>query len=380
MKSITGTLTMLGMVASVKAQISQEDLDSVASTMSVYYGVVTNGFPGFGPGSTFEGNIVLSAGLDQSIPANGWDIYFSNIRNVRGLTNDAPFNLTHIQGDIFKLSPTDRFAGLSPGESVEIRYQGDAWMVAITDGMPNWSLTSTVQGELLTSTIASTSNRVNGSVPVYPQDELPFVGNFDVPEKWKRGSDDLYDPYTAEVLYQRNADLYLLDLENENPVIPTPNEVVMGVGVVDFNDGEWSVVFDEALEKQATFLASTLRIRMEAVTASTTATTDDLRATLDNLPTTEDLLAATTERKLQSPNDPDPEVGVGDGEGRGGGIGGVPPGGGCQHRVRRTHCNGQRRRVLRRTVIAPAETRDSRAQHCYHGQSALRIPRVFDGR
>jgi hexosaminidase len=85
-------------------------------------------------------------------------------------------------------------------------------------------------------------------------------------------------------------------------VIPTPNEVVMGVGSVDLNDGEWSVVFDEALEKQAKFLASALGMEATSIRIDSqlpTPTTDPLPPPPP--PTaTATATAATTDRKLRS--------------------------------------------------------------------------------
>jgi N-acetyl-beta-hexosaminidase len=62
-------------------------------------------------------------------------------------------------------------------------------------------------------------------------------------------------------------------------VIPTPNEVVTGVGDIDLNEGEWSVVFDEALEKQAKFLAATLGMEAYITTDLPTDLPTDLRTT-----------------------------------------------------------------------------------------------------
>lgn len=92
--------------------------------------------------------------------------------------------VTHINGCLFKFSPTNDFQNLNPGNSIRIMFNASFWCVAKTDVMPNWYMaTDSLQARTVTSTAG---------------EGLEFVGPFDSKNKWKRYPSDRYNPYTAK--------------------------------------------------------------------------------------------------------------------------------------------------------------------------------------
>jgi hexosaminidase len=69
-----------------------------------------------------------------TFPASGWKMYFNSSRlmDVETVTGNAKINF--INGDLFSLTPTEKFTELKPGASIRIEFVDDEQVVNITDG------------------------------------------------------------------------------------------------------------------------------------------------------------------------------------------------------------------------------------------------------
>ncbi|MGF1768096.1 carbohydate-binding domain-containing protein [Enterovibrio makurazakiensis] len=249
LKRVLLATAISGALASPSYAISSQALSQLGDGIDLTYAVLDNQQNEW---RTFKGEITLQNGSSTALPATGWAIYFSHIRMMQPLTNSG-LTVSHVNGDIFKIEPTDSFNALEPGKTLTIEFESEFWQIAKTDIMPNWYLVSD-RGE--TALIASTSNNIDGKVPTKPGEELPFVADFDSELKWKRygGSiTDFYDPFTAADRYARNSDLS--ELANAKGVIPTPASIVLGDSDIAI-DSSWVVVFDNGYQSQAEFIAN----------------------------------------------------------------------------------------------------------------------------
>ena len=72
----------------------------------------------------FLASLTLTNKDQQSIPMSGWKLYFSLRYHgvLQSLNNDL--SIQHVKGDLFYITPSDVFKGLSPGQSVKIDYTG----------------------------------------------------------------------------------------------------------------------------------------------------------------------------------------------------------------------------------------------------------------
>ncbi|WP_330960103.1 family 20 glycosylhydrolase [Photobacterium sp. 53610] len=255
MKTSVLALALSAAIAGPALAIPAADLDQLGQGLDVTYTVVDNTQQDW---VSFRARLDFTNQSAKTLPVTGWSIYFSHIRMVKDVLNEQ-VKITHVNGDIFKLEPTDKFVPLAPGQSLTIEFDASDWQAAKTDIMPNWYFVSEDNGNTITSLITSTSNHINGAVPTKPSEELPFVADFTSPQQWKRyGSaaiTDYYNPFTAQDRYQRNADLSTL--ENPVGVIPSPAQFTLGSGSVSI-DSSWVVVYDNGYEGQATFLANQL--------------------------------------------------------------------------------------------------------------------------
>ncbi|WP_299021065.1 family 20 glycosylhydrolase [uncultured Photobacterium sp.] len=231
------------------------DLNQLGNGLDVTYSVLDNTQDDW---RTFRGALSLTNNSAKALPASGWAIYFSHIRQFKSLSTPS-LKVSHVNGDIFKLEPTAQFKPLKSGETFNIEFDAGDWQVAKTDIMPNWYLVSKDKGQQITALITSTSNKTNGKVPVKPSEELPFVTDFDSPQKWKRYDSsaitDFYNPFTAKDRFERNNSLSKID--NVNGVIPTPAAMTIGTDPVTL-DNTWVVSFDNGYQDQAKYLAKQL--------------------------------------------------------------------------------------------------------------------------
>lgn len=201
---------------------------------------------------TYRAQITLTNKGQDVIPKGDWGLYFCHIRMIEEehaahapsgyrLPGEHGFNVTHINGCLFKFSPTEDFKDLDVKTSIRIQFNASFWCVSRTDVMPNWYIAA--EG-LEARTITSTAG-----------EGLEFVGSFDTSRKWKRYPSDKYDPYTAEKRYRMSR---VNDMGRPgNVVLPTPLNV-SGYNesrTADVRTGDWIIVAQKELEKEARFLA-----------------------------------------------------------------------------------------------------------------------------
>ena len=67
-----------------------------------------------------------------NFPALGWTIYFSYSRNTTPTPNSKDFVITHINGDISQLKPTQSFKGLKPNQSVDFSFISNGKVLNLT--------------------------------------------------------------------------------------------------------------------------------------------------------------------------------------------------------------------------------------------------------
>lgn len=67
--------------------------------------------------------------LDKS----GWKLYFNFIRIFEPKNSNPVFDIQHINGDLFVLTPNDSFKPLAPGEELDLQIVSKSWIVNFND-------------------------------------------------------------------------------------------------------------------------------------------------------------------------------------------------------------------------------------------------------
>lgn len=181
-----------------------------------------------------------------TIRSSDWKIYFNTLRvmsqNINPLaSSNSKMTVTHINGYLHKLTPTQYFPNLLPDRNVDVDLSASGAIVAKTDVMPNWYVVARgLEPRILESTKG---------------ESLKFVGSFNSASKWKRSAQDMYDPFTPEKRFKINN---IEDLKRPgNLIVPTPLVLKYESKSqrVDLNDGKWNIVAHRGLDTEAQYLA-----------------------------------------------------------------------------------------------------------------------------
>lgn len=125
--------------------------EHIARHFSVTQEVITN-FQGVGPELRAEckraggGGAVCSSyriSLTNGGPAiaageRDWTLYFHSIRRTFRLRNSDAFELEHVNGDLYRLDPTEQFSGIPAGANLELDLLAENWMQYESDFMPRF--------------------------------------------------------------------------------------------------------------------------------------------------------------------------------------------------------------------------------------------------
>jgi hexosaminidase len=140
--------------------------------------------------------------------AGDWTIYFHSIRRILSV-NSQEFTITHINGDLHALRPTDDFAGFAAGETKTIDFIAEYWTLYQSDFMPRYYVSA---GDAESRIIANTDT----------DDASAYAGPI-AGDNRKRTLQDNNVFATARTRYEGNLELSQLTAEEVDlAVIPTP--------------------------------------------------------------------------------------------------------------------------------------------------------------
>ncbi|VUD40234.1 Chitobiase [Thalassocella blandensis] len=224
------------------AAMSQAQLAELADDTELTFAVVTN-FDGKKSKLSFKNasSISLPAGKAD------WKIYFHYIRKI-DTTVSAGLRVKHVQGDLHEIAPTEQFAGLPAGTSLEIHFSQNAHMVTYTDFMPRAFIAwPGLKAEVFANT--DTEN---------PQE---YVAPITTPEQQLRNNNpDLFLVATAESRFVNNQIFDGVKLDQKSAmqaIIPTPLQVKYSRGTATLNN-QWKIRYAGRLTKDAEYLKNAL--------------------------------------------------------------------------------------------------------------------------
>ncbi|XP_050411821.1 uncharacterized protein LOC126826788 [Patella vulgata] len=229
--------------------VDQSVIDYIADYLSIEYEVLNNFDSGL---DTYLAEYILKNVGDKDIVLGNWEIYFYSIYMVepRYLKGGLPYELPgynvilqHVNGGLFKLTPSRSFGVMRPGESRNFQIRVEYWSVAKSDVMPNIYVTA----EGMTSkTIKSTAG-----------ESLSFVHDYVRMNQWKRYNTenfkDRFDPFTLNHRFTVNDDIKDLGLAPV-PIVPTPlSYVIENEKTLSLGEKDWTIVAVSLLN-EANFL------------------------------------------------------------------------------------------------------------------------------
>ena len=120
-------LTCFLLIASVLTLKAQ---DSGGPALSISWQALQNDNPRKGESLN---ELVITNNGKTTLPASGWKLYFNSARGILPVTPTGNATFTKLNGDLFTITPTSAFSGISPGESVKIDFVSDELIVNISD-------------------------------------------------------------------------------------------------------------------------------------------------------------------------------------------------------------------------------------------------------
>jgi hexosaminidase len=131
----------------------------------------------------------------QTLPAGGWKIYFNSSRNFIADAVSGNAKVLQVNGDLYSITPNDKFKEIKPGESLRIDYLCEDIVVNFTDA---------IEG------------------PYFVWDAEPAKGYWPGDFSIKPFNPTYQGLITPEILYNQNKIIQDIPVSQLQKIIPTP--------------------------------------------------------------------------------------------------------------------------------------------------------------
>ena len=206
----------------------------LAKELEIYWELKQNGYKG---GAKSLTSFTIKNNSTKALQ-NDWALYFHQPRTIDQKSVAEHIKITHINGDYFKLEPTEKWAPLSEGASVTMDYLNDAWFLKEVDAP------SGIYIVFKDSTGKEFAPELIENITILPLAEGDSLAI--------EGSTFLSLP-TAASLYRNNAKNHFVPAKDLCPITPTPLSFERSEGAFELKEGA-KVYFDGTLSNEGNFL------------------------------------------------------------------------------------------------------------------------------
>lgn len=219
---------------SVPAQKKATSFD--AQTICVEWEIVENNYQGQGQ---FLSAFTFTNTGKKTVPATGWSMYFNIARAVKPGSVTGGMMISHINGDLYRLSPAAGFSGLLPKAALRVEFVSSDWAINATDA------------PLGLFWVYDADPATGRPVVQY------FIKPSTTPKQYLRSPSDKIHFTTPADVYQQNKNIRDIPAEQLPKIFPAPLEYRQTNGELVLNDAV-SIVYDEAFLSEANYLADEL--------------------------------------------------------------------------------------------------------------------------
>jgi hexosaminidase len=215
-----------------------------AADIHVSWEVVENVFKGH---DAFLSRFTLTNRGAVPLDKKDWAFYFNFIRAVvpdEMVRKVAPgsvpetVTITHVNGDLYKMTPTEKFPVLNRGQSVSIAFVSSNWAINYTDAPAGGYFVYTAED--------------GAPLPPQPVKEIevkPFIHE----RQTRRNANDRMPVSTPQLRYKENQTLQKSAKENLPGIVPSPVRMEARDGSLVLTAG-FEIRYSAGLEKEAAFL------------------------------------------------------------------------------------------------------------------------------
>lgn len=211
--------------------------------LDIYWSLLKNGVPRGDAGQGYTAKFTIENNSEKALDNKNWAIYFHQPKRVVPESGSENVKFTHINGDFFKVEPTDSFKILQKGEEVSFTYMSDAWAIKMQDA-PNgiYIVFKDSTGKELTPEVI---------------ENVTYVPISDEQNKM-HGNDKIPVP-TPNYVFGENEKLTFVDKSALVKIIPTPYKYENGEGAFAIENG-LIVGYAAEFKNEAEFLVEKLSV------------------------------------------------------------------------------------------------------------------------
>ncbi|MCB5196393.1 family 20 glycosylhydrolase [Deefgea salmonis] len=192
-------------------------------------------------GDNFLAELTLDNLSDQVLPSSGWALYFNTCRKIKPETVSGDVEVTHVNGDFWRLAPKAGFAAVTSGQSRTFAYEGLYWVIAETDAPLGFYIVyNDGQENAYHETIGD-----------------PEIAPFVTEQQRHRKADDLVPLSTPALTFEHNQDLHPLPIEQVGKITPSPLSSEWLNGEFSINK-DTLIVHSSQLATEARFLRAAI--------------------------------------------------------------------------------------------------------------------------
>ena len=190
----------------------------------------------------FAAALVLDNRGPGTLGNRGWELYFNFARPDLVASPPAEVAATHVNGDFYRLAPTEAFAPLAPGASRRVELTGRGPVIRKSDAPAG-----------LYFVFRDAEGRPLPGEPAAEVTVAPFLTR----AQTERTADDRVAVPTPRSRYEKNLALSRLDPGQVAPLVPTPVGLRREAATLTV-DGSWVIRFAPGLAGEAAHLAAVL--------------------------------------------------------------------------------------------------------------------------
>jgi hexosaminidase len=203
-----------------------------AHDLQIRWEVVQNDYQN--KGQSLNAITITNTGKN-TLPANGWKLYFNSSHDFLPATPTGNAKLDHLNGDLFSFTPTSTFGELKPGASARIEFVDNSAVVNFTDGP---------EGPYVVWDSQPDKGYATGSFSI-----TPFKPNY-------KGL------VTPDIIYNQNKIITDVPAEQLTKVFPTPLNYKETKGFFTLTTAV-QIVDDNRFEKEYEVLTNTIKTLLE---------------------------------------------------------------------------------------------------------------------
>lgn len=217
-----------------KSPVPTEIGRPLASELEVYWELKENGYKNQGKSLT---SFTIKNNSAKTLKQN-WELFFHQPRKVVPGSAGDNVEVSHVNGDYFKLNPTDKFVELKTGESISIDFVNEAWFLKEVDAPSGIYIVFSKND----SVEYSPESIENITILPIAKGELVAID----------GNSSLEIP-TSISIYAENEENEFVHADSICPITPSPVSYSEEEGGFELLAGS-SVAFEEQLASEGQFL------------------------------------------------------------------------------------------------------------------------------